>query len=113
MSSKDIRWIQRFNHFNSALNQLTKFIEKGTLNELEEQGLIQAFEYTDKLAWKTLKDFVKHRGAQGIYKIMTELDDLLLPYMIDLSIFSTIGDPDVVDHIQRVGVLFYETEVTG
>ena len=48
-----------------------------------------------------------------MYKIMTELDDLLLPYMIDLSIFSTIGDPDVVEHIQRVGVLFYEMEATG
>ena len=48
-----------------------------------------------------------------MYKIMTELDDLLLPYMIDLSIFSTIGDPDVVEHIQRVGVLFYEADVTG
>lgn len=48
-----------------------------------------------------------------MYKIMTELDDLLLPYMIDLSIFSTIGDPDVVEHIQRVGVLFYEIEATG
>ena len=48
-----------------------------------------------------------------MYKIMTGLDDLLLPYMIDLSIFSTIGDPDVVEHIQRVGVLFYAAEVTG
>ncbi len=48
-----------------------------------------------------------------MYKIMTELDDLLLPYMIDLSIFSTIGDPDVVEHIQRVGVLFYEAKATG
>jgi hypothetical protein len=39
---------------------------------------------------------------------MHELDDLLLPYTIDLSIFSDIGDPDVVEHIQRVGVMFYE-----
>jgi predicted nucleotidyltransferase len=43
-----------------------------------------------------------------LYKIMHELDDLLLPYTIDLSIFSDIGDPDVVEHIQRVGVTFYE-----
>jgi len=43
-----------------------------------------------------------------LLKIMNDLDDLLLPYTIDLSIFSDISDPDVVDHIQRVGVVFYE-----
>lgn len=46
-----------------------------------------------------------------LYKIMTELDDLLLPYMIDLSIFRHISDPDVVDHIKRVGVTFYEADI--
>ena len=55
MTDQDIRWIQRFNHFSKALSQLRKFIEKGNLNELEEQGLIQAFEYTYELAWNTLK----------------------------------------------------------
>lgn len=43
-----------------------------------------------------------------LYKIMDELDDLLLPYTIDLSIVSQISDPDVVEHIQRVGMTFYE-----
>jgi predicted nucleotidyltransferase len=42
-----------------------------------------------------------------LYQIMHALDDLLLPYTIDLSIFSDIGDPDVVEHIRRVGVTFY------
>ena len=46
MTTEDIRWLQRFNHFSMALNQLKKFIDKGELNELEDQGLIQAFEYT-------------------------------------------------------------------
>ena len=43
-----------------------------------------------------------------LYKIMDELDDLLLPYTIDLSIYANIGDPDVIAHIQRVGATFYE-----
>ena len=43
-----------------------------------------------------------------LYRISDELDDLLLPYTIDLSILSQIGDPDVVEHIQRVGTTFYE-----
>jgi len=41
---------------------------------------------------------------------MGEIDDLLLPYMIDLSIFNQNSDPDVIDHIQRVGVTFYEKQ---
>ncbi|ADE15444.1 DNA polymerase beta domain protein region [Nitrosococcus halophilus Nc 4] len=41
-------------------------------------------------------------------KIMDELDDLLLPYTFDLSIFNQISDPEVIDHIRRVGVVFYE-----
>lgn len=43
-----------------------------------------------------------------LYKIMTEIDDLLLPYTIDLSIFRDLSDPDFIDHIQRVGLVFYE-----
>lgn len=42
-----------------------------------------------------------------LFRIMDELDDLLLPYTIDLSIFDDISDADVVEHIQRVGVTFY------
>lgn len=43
-----------------------------------------------------------------LYRISDELDDLLLPYTIDLSIFSHISDPDVIEHIQRVGMTFYK-----
>ncbi len=63
----DIRWIQRFNHFSKALNQLTKFIEKGKLNELEKQGLIQSFEYTYELAWNTIKDYFESQGETNIH----------------------------------------------
>ncbi|MDQ3006117.1 MAG: nucleotidyltransferase domain-containing protein [Chloroflexota bacterium] len=43
-----------------------------------------------------------------IYKILDDLDELLLAYTIDLSIFNDIRDPDVIEHIQRVGVTFYQ-----
>ena len=65
--NKDIRWQQRFSNYKKALAQLTKFIQKQELNELEEQGLIQAFEYTHELAWKTLADFLKSSGNTEIY----------------------------------------------
>lgn len=41
-------------------------------------------------------------------KILNELDDLLLPWLIDLSIFSTIDHAKLREHIERVGVTFYQ-----
>lgn len=67
MNDKDIRWIQRFHNYQKAFAKLTKFIEKEDLNELELLGLIQSFEYTHELAWKTLKDFLEHGGHKEIY----------------------------------------------
>ncbi|MGR3318333.1 MAG: nucleotidyltransferase substrate binding protein [Candidatus Anammoxibacter sp.] len=65
--NKDIRWEQRFSNYRKALTQLQKFIDKGKLSDLEEQGLIKAFEYTFELAWSTLKDFLEYKGQTGIY----------------------------------------------
>lgn len=63
---KDIRWVQRFRNFNRAFLQLKKFIDKGDLNELEEQGLIKSFEYTYELAWNTLKDYFEYQGDNDL-----------------------------------------------
>ena len=43
-----------------------------------------------------------------LMKIETELDDLLLPYMIDISILHKIHDPDLIDHVKRLGAVFYQ-----
>ena len=40
-------------------------------------------------------------------KIENALDDLLLPYKIDLSLFHALDNPELIDHIRRVGVVFY------
>ena len=67
MTHTDIRWIQRFANFSKALQQLDRFIEKGGgLNELEEQGLIQSFEYNFELAWNLIKDYYEYQGETGI-----------------------------------------------
>jgi len=67
MINTDIRWKQRFKNYHNAFAQLSKFIQKEDLNELEEQGLIQSFEYNHELAWKTLADFIKNSGNNEIY----------------------------------------------
>ena len=47
-------------------------------------------------------------GHDDLLKIMGELDDLLLPYTMDLSLFTSLTHPELIDHIRRVGVVFYE-----
>ena len=66
MENQDIRWKQRYANFEKALSQLAKFITQQNLNELEEQGLIQCFEYTHELAWNVMKDFLTFEGIQNI-----------------------------------------------
>lgn len=46
-----------------------------------------------------------------LYRVMDELDDLLLPYTIDLSIFRNVNDANVRAHIERMGAVFYEREL--
>jgi len=42
-----------------------------------------------------------------LHKIESELDDLLLPYTFDISIFDHIKNKNLLDHIDRIGVEFY------
>jgi nucleotidyltransferase substrate binding protein (TIGR01987 family) len=65
-NTQDIRWHQRFISFKKAYNQLERFVAHQALNEMEEQGLIKAFEYTFELAWKTLQDLLKEKGYNNI-----------------------------------------------
>ena len=43
--------------------------------------------------------------------IEDKIDDLLLPYSFDISIFSDVDNPDLVDNINRIGVVFYENAI--
>ncbi|PYI90336.1 MAG: hypothetical protein DME97_17715 [Verrucomicrobia bacterium] len=43
-------------------------------------------------------------------RIYWALDDLLLPYKIDLSLFSGLKHPALIDHIRRVGIVLYTRE---
>jgi uncharacterized protein len=43
-----------------------------------------------------------------IFKIELELDDLMLPYQIDLSAYHKIENHELIAHIDRVGVVFFE-----
>lgn len=69
MNSPDIRWIQRFDNFKRALATLRRAValsEQRGLSELEQQGLIQGFEFTHELGWCVLKDYLEEQGFVGI-----------------------------------------------
>jgi predicted nucleotidyltransferase len=42
--------------------------------------------------------------------IESDIDDLFLPYSFDISIFKDIDNPDLIEHINRIGVVLYEKD---
>lgn len=65
-SVQDVRWEQRFQNYERVLAVLSRGLQQREYNELERQGLIQAFEYCYELAWKTLQDNIIERGFVDI-----------------------------------------------
>ncbi|MBC7458293.1 MAG: nucleotidyltransferase domain-containing protein [Bdellovibrionaceae bacterium] len=43
----------------------------------------------------------------ALLKIENEIDDLLLPYKVDLNLFNQLNNANLIDHINRVGLVFY------
>ena len=69
MADPDVRWLQRLDNYGRALATLQRAVaitNERALSELEEQGLIQAFEFTHELSWLLLKDFLADQGVSGI-----------------------------------------------
>jgi len=64
MSIED-RWQQRFQNFEKAYNSLivsVDALENEPENKFIQDSLIQRYEYSIELAWKTLKDFLEYEG---------------------------------------------------
>lgn len=59
----DIRWKQRFENYEKALRLLREALaDVDHLSELEKEGVVQRFEFTVELAWKTMKDYLEYNG---------------------------------------------------
>ncbi len=64
---KYIRFKQRFQNFEKAFMQLKNAVVRADeLDDLSKEGLIQRFEYTFELSWKTLKDYLEYETSQTI-----------------------------------------------
>lgn len=65
----DVRWRQRLSSYQRALAQLLAAVQlrqSRGLSELEQQGLIQAFEFTHELAWNVMRDYLRAMGRDGL-----------------------------------------------
>lgn len=69
MKNPDVRWRQRFQNYRQALSRLSDAValsRQRPLSDLEQQGLIQAFEFTHELGWNVLKDYLEEQGVAGV-----------------------------------------------
>ncbi|MEO5374921.1 MAG: nucleotidyltransferase substrate binding protein [Alphaproteobacteria bacterium] len=60
------RWQYRFDNFKRAVLLLREAMETAAerpLTQLEKEGIIQRFEYTMELSWKTMKDYLESQGV--------------------------------------------------
>ena len=67
MHNNDIRWKQRFENFGRAFKLLRSALEDNEIesySDLELEGIIQRFEYTFELGWKTFKDYLENSGVK-------------------------------------------------
>ncbi len=65
----DIRWQQRLKSYQKALKRLQFAVDlrlERTLSDLEQQGLIQAFEFTHELAWNVMRDYLRYLGQENL-----------------------------------------------
>nr|VFK31964.1 MAG: nucleotidyltransferase substrate binding protein, HI0074 family [Candidatus Kentron sp. MB] len=61
----DIRWHQRLQNFDRAFVLLRSALEEKAMERfsaLEQEGMIQRFQYTYELAWKTMRDYLESEG---------------------------------------------------
>ncbi len=64
-NADEIRWTQRLENFSKAVKQLEAACEKTEYSDLERAGLVQIFNFSFELAWKTLKDVLFFEGFEA------------------------------------------------
>ena len=111
MHDQDIRWKQRFQNFSRAFNLLRNALDSkdiGQYSDLELEGIVQRFEYTFELGWKTLKDYLEYSGviveeatprkvikactSHGIFATAGINPDVYISMMLERNILSHVYD---------------------
>ena len=86
-------------HLFSSLPRVNQAILYGSraMGNFREGSDIDITLMVDDLTHEDLKNFI---GA---------MNDLNLPWLFDISIYHEIDNPDLIDHIRRVGKVLYSS----
>lgn len=132
----DIRWKQRFQNFGRAFALLSDALVQGAepLSALEKEGVIQRFEYTLELSWKTVKDYLEAQGqivspetprqvlkeafASGVIRdgqIWIRMLDHrnLLSHTYDQKVFAHAVDAIAAQYLSAIAELYTYLEATA
>ncbi|MDR0454904.1 MAG: nucleotidyltransferase substrate binding protein [Deferribacteraceae bacterium] len=105
IDNDDVRWKQRFQNFCRAFDHIHSALEDKNIDgfsELEQEGIIQRFEYTFELGWRTFKDYLEFSGVK-----LTEVTPQII-YKFDVVAYKLLKNTSLQQHIDRVGVVIYE-----
>ncbi len=109
-NQKEIRWRQRLSNLNKAFGYLQEVVLIfPNLSMLEKEGMIQRFEYTFELSWKTLKDFLESKDVfekfpRDIIKTafqyeLIEEGEIWLEMLEQRNIFSHTYDENMLNEV--------------
>ncbi|RYG29026.1 MAG: nucleotidyltransferase [Chitinophagaceae bacterium] len=103
MAGQDVRWKQRFQNFSRAVKLLQEVAELdiAKLSLLEKEGIIQRFEFSVELAWKTLKDKMESDGIilDRISPKMVLKEAYKAKYIQDIEVWlKMINDRNLLSH---------------
>jgi len=93
---------QKFENYKNALSRLNDGIIKfDQTNDLLRDGLIQRFEFTFELAWKTLKAIFEDEGLTGLNSPKTVLREAFAAGLIekDELWLAMLSDRNTTAHI--------------
>ena len=127
MDNLDIRWKQRLHNYKRALAQFNEAIvlfNERPLSNLEHQGMIQAFEFTHELAWKTMQDYFRYQGIADIFGSRDVFRKALEAGLIhdgekwfesiqSRNLTSHVYDEDIVNDLIQVIVKDYHRLLNG
>jgi len=106
-NSDEIRWRQRLENFQLALSELDEACARERYSKLERAGLIQTFEFTFELAWKTLKDLLYYQG----FDVNTPREVLRQAFSAGLltedeteTLLDALGKRNLLAHTYREGL---------
>ncbi|MFS1945345.1 HI0074 family nucleotidyltransferase substrate-binding subunit [Vibrio lentus] len=114
MSSNPYRWKQRLQNLMKAQQRLERACSQDSYNELELAGLVQTFEFSFELTWKTLKDLLEFEGfdvasPRSVFRtaleakhLSSEQCEIMLEALIKRNLLSQTYDEENVLEAQSL-----------